>query len=793
MTPDPISVLFSLGLGPWLIPLEGKIPMLDAWPDLPPVDERVVRFWHAKGSNLGLRCGFKSGLVVIDDDRLKHGLEPFEFPPTGLMARSPTGGRHGFYRLPDGVVVGNSASKLAPHVDVRSEGGQVAVAPSIHPITGTAYEWIETGEPAVLPAEIVQLLSAAAEPVASQRAPGAAQGGRRHSAAAEPAGQSYAQSALVREVAAVRVASEGTRNDTLNRAAFNLGQLVGGGALAEADVVAELAAAARIAGLPEREAASTIASGVRAGVAKPRTAPERPERSQRKPEASTATAPRAGLERGDVLVPGAHILPSGEYVEQGNDDFCRECFAALQPGAIYRRGGAVGEIRGAEFVPVSADRLRTIVDRHVRLVSGKPPKKDGEDPRIVYQPLSRDLGSMLIEYAAACGEVRELRYIATFPVCLGLNFQIAAPGWNAEHGVFLVCESVPIPFDLARSKAVIEDAIIDFPFARAADRENYIGLMLTVVLRAAIGEPVPMHLIGASSPRSGKTKLAEIVLGCGVLGAPTPAMQIGVREEEREKRITASLLTGDTVIHLDNLSDFLDSAALASLLTSSIYRGRELGHTRLLSLPNLVTIVGTGNNVHATEEITKRVIPIILQPRTDSPETRTDYKHPLLREFVEGARDDIRASLLGLIEHWKSVGRPLGKARLGGFERWSAVVGGIMAAAGYSSWMSNMAEWRGSSDEFAAERTEFVRLWQAHYQGNWIDTGSLFMIVEGAGLFDRQIRGESERGRRSTFGRYVLAALENVVVGPWRIEMRGAGKTRMARLASAAGDSPVNQ
>jgi hypothetical protein len=49
-----------------------------------------------------------------------------------------------------------------------------------------------------------------------------------------------------------------------------MGQLVAAGALRQDDVFAVLAAAAAAAGLGETEAASTIRSGLAAGIAKPR-------------------------------------------------------------------------------------------------------------------------------------------------------------------------------------------------------------------------------------------------------------------------------------------------------------------------------------------------------------------------------------------------------------------------------------------------------------------------------------------------------------------------------------------
>ena len=92
-------------------------------------------------------------------------------------------------------------------------------------------------------------------------------------AGADTRGLGYAGAALAREADNVRNAPPGTRNDALNIAAFNLGQLVAGGELTEHQVAAELTAAADAAGLEDREIAATIQSGLSKGVLNPRTAP----------------------------------------------------------------------------------------------------------------------------------------------------------------------------------------------------------------------------------------------------------------------------------------------------------------------------------------------------------------------------------------------------------------------------------------------------------------------------------------------------------------------------------------
>ncbi len=87
----------------------------------------------------------------------------------------------------------------------------------------------------------------------------------------------YGRRALEDESRRVAGAPEGERNDALNRAAFALGQLVAGQEVALNDAETALRAAGRLAGLEERETEATLRSGLQAGAAQPRRAPQRAE------------------------------------------------------------------------------------------------------------------------------------------------------------------------------------------------------------------------------------------------------------------------------------------------------------------------------------------------------------------------------------------------------------------------------------------------------------------------------------------------------------------------------------
>lgn len=80
-----------------------------------------------------------NGLVVVDDDR-RQGRDE-SLAPT-LVATTPKGGWHHYYRC--STPVRNSASKVAPGIDIRGEGGYVVAPPS----EGREWWWgIDEGAP----------------------------------------------------------------------------------------------------------------------------------------------------------------------------------------------------------------------------------------------------------------------------------------------------------------------------------------------------------------------------------------------------------------------------------------------------------------------------------------------------------------------------------------------------------------------------------------------------------------------------------------------------------------------
>lgn len=234
-------------------------------------DRRRVRAWWAAcpSANIGIATG---RLLVVDVDgpegraalaALQREHSPL--PPT--LQASTARGAHLYFALDEGPPIPNSAGRLAPGLDIRGAGGYVVAPPSVHP-DGSIYRWARRIKPAPIPGWLASLLRPP-PPGPQVRAPLPAALGRGDRA------ERYLLAALQGECETVAEAHEGTRNDTLNRAAFRLGQL--GAAIPRFDgdqvLTAALLDAADAAALGETEAAATIASGLRAGRENPRRLP----------------------------------------------------------------------------------------------------------------------------------------------------------------------------------------------------------------------------------------------------------------------------------------------------------------------------------------------------------------------------------------------------------------------------------------------------------------------------------------------------------------------------------------
>lgn len=221
---------------------------------------RIRAAWTVGAFNIGLATG-PAGLVVVDLDIAKGkkdapcGAATFkalceragQSVPSTYTLRTASGGEHLYFTAPSDLQLGNTAGKLGRNIDTRAWGGYVVAAGSV--VDGREYTVTNQRTPAPLPAWLREALTP------SPRACGQTPAPARDTSA-------YAAAALRNESTNVRNAPEGQRDTTLLRATRALGRLVASGDLDRGVVEEALQGSGEAAGLPARQCASTIRSGL---------------------------------------------------------------------------------------------------------------------------------------------------------------------------------------------------------------------------------------------------------------------------------------------------------------------------------------------------------------------------------------------------------------------------------------------------------------------------------------------------------------------------------------------------
>ncbi|MFJ2755222.1 bifunctional DNA primase/polymerase [Nocardioides sp. NPDC087217] len=256
-------------------------------------ETRIRRAWadDAPTYGLGIATG-PSGLVVVDLDTAKPdteipepwnrfgittGVEVLDhiagarggtITPT-FTVRTPSGGTHLYYTVPEGVRFGNTAGTIGWLVDTRAQGGYVVAPPTIIATStgASCYAVVEDRPPAPLPMFLLDLVERRHRPTPS---------GPTRIPASTDRLPAYVKSAVTQEAANVASAPAKQHNARLFVSAKSLGQLIAGGVLDEHTAYDALTTAAHSLIGPgcdchPREIDNTIRSGFHAGAANPRT------------------------------------------------------------------------------------------------------------------------------------------------------------------------------------------------------------------------------------------------------------------------------------------------------------------------------------------------------------------------------------------------------------------------------------------------------------------------------------------------------------------------------------------
>lgn len=477
-----------------VFPLEarGKKPLTKRGFKDATTDAAQIRNWWASWpeANIGLPTGHAFDVLDIDgpegEEALRALLGEAKLPPA--PAASTGKGLH-VYFAPTGR--GNTAGKLGPKLDTRGAGGYVVAPPSVHP-SGAVYEWVRTPNGLPLPAWPEKLSTPEAKPAKAVPVSSVRRVSRT---------TAYGRAALDGILRDVAAAAEGSRNHTLNRAAFRAGQLVAGEQIEEAEALATLAEGGRRCGLPDAEAQKTIDSGFRAGLSEP---------AGPAPSASGTAGPASGSAP-QLSLPGARPLTDLGNAERLVDHF----------GVSLRWCAALGWLiwDGRRWAPddrlMVEEKARMTVRRIYGEAEGEPDdKRRMELARHAKASESRRSISAMVDLSRHLLAIR-VSDLDSDPWLLNVAngiLDLRTGELRPHESAALLTKLVPVSYD-ADAQAPTWDRFLARVVPSEANREylqHFIGYSLTGTTRDHI---LPL-LYGCG--RNGKSTFIEAIRG--VLG-----------------------------------------------------------------------------------------------------------------------------------------------------------------------------------------------------------------------------------------------------------------------------------
>lgn len=442
---------------------------------------------------------------------------------------------------------------------------------------------------------------------------------------------------------------------------------------------------------------------------------------------------------------------------------------ANDPPSIFKFDNEISRVIRDDSGQVQIEPLNVSMLRHEVSKIARWVNVFGEQPVEIAPP--REIVEDILAMPPHAVKFPVLEGVVGTPVFTRDGMLHKTPGYDPESKTFYQ----PLPdFDMDdvpeepteedveyAKELILDNVLIDFPFDGDSERAHAVALMLLPFARNMIQGQTPLHWIDKPSPGTGASKLVNCV-SLLAIGAEADPITEESREEEWKKKITSVLKTGSPLFFLDNVNGKLDSAALATAITTPRWKDRALGGNGTVNVPVRCAFVVAGNNVVMSSELVRRAVRIRLDTKMEQPANRTDFKHANLEEWIKENRSELVWACCVLIQNWIAEGRQnFTGNQLGSFEPWSRVMGGILEAAGIPSFLDNKKEVQEAVDEETQALKSFLELWWHKYRKNPTtvkgkgedDEHSLFALssqVDGLPIY-----ATSDEARRTKLGLYI--------------------------------------
>lgn len=394
--------------------------------------------------------------------------------------------------------------------------------------------------------------------------------------------------------------------------------------------------------------------------------------------------------------------------------------------------------------------------------------------------------------------IPHLEGIADVPVITRASGLLTKPGYDADSGIYLLpggyADVPPTPSNPTTAEInaalslILNELLVDFPFADDASRANALALFLLPFVRDLIEGPTPLHHIDAPQEGTGKSLLAEtwgwVSVGADIKSFSEPD------GGDWQKLILAELMNAPRYIFIDNVNKILDSGNLASALTSPVISGRLLGFTQTVKADVRCVWISSGNNIRMSGEISRRTVSIRLDAsKNDAHQGRT-FRHSLPR-WAKLNRGKLVGACLTLCQAWLASGYKPGRKLLGKYESWSAVMDGILSVAGITDLLGNDKDFRKEASSVIDEWAAFIPAWWDMFHGQRVGVRELHELAASRDAFGSLFESaKGEKSERTRLGK-ALGSMRDRTFGSLKLlkdsgtDKNGCNQYRLSNMSQS--------
>jgi putative DNA primase/helicase len=232
--------------------------------------------------------------------------------------------------------------------------------------------------------------------------------------------------------------------------------------------------------------------------------------------------------------------------------------------------------------------------------------------------------------------------------------------------------AVPTQADAEKALKLLKGLLAEFPFVNAASMSVALSAMLTAIGRGMI-DVAPAHGARAPAAGTGKSYLFDIVSAI-LQGERCPVISVSSDSDgETEKRIIGMAMSGQQLIHLDNVNGTLGGDALCQLIERPTCNLRPLGRSETVQIQNRACVFFNGNNCRVKGDMTRRVVIAELDAKMEKPAEREFRADPVATVLAD--RPTYIAACMTILRAYQAAGSPkVIKVPMNSFGEWSGIM-----------------------------------------------------------------------------------------------------------------------